>query len=138
MNSKTVFASGPVSKEYPEKDSTPSQFTESPTILPENEFSNDGSEELMSSPLFGSDTASPFKTQVFNPDEEKTLGPLKNGEVFATKDPVLPYLSSDTGDSNLAFEKENEANTENQVTEPRFDLLSNFDNFGNFSLTSPL
>ena len=138
FNSETVSASGPVSKEYPEKDNTPSRFTESSTILPENELSNDGSEELTSSPLFGSDTASPFKTQAFNPDKEKTLEPLKNGEVYATKDPVLPCVSSDTGDSSLAFEKESDANTENKVTEPRFDLLSSFDNFGNFSLTSSL
>ena len=141
LNSQTVAASGKGSNECSEKDNIPPRFTESPNasksaILTESELSNNGSEELMSSPLFGSDTASPFKTQVFIPDEEKVLEPLKDGEVFTTRDPVLPCVSSDSGDSSLAFEKENEAYIENQVTEPPFDLLSSFDNFGNFFFTN--
>ena len=106
------------------------------TVMPVNEMSNDGSEELMSSPLFDSDTGSPFKTNQCGIDKDKSKDDQSNGAALNSYDPVLPCVSSDTGKSGVDAEEES-AHTLSEVQEPRFDLLSSFrDNLGKISISS--
>ena len=104
------------------------------TVMPANEISNDGSEELMSSPLFDSDTASPFKTNQCEIDKDKSKGDQGNGAVLTSYDLVLPCVSSDTGESGVDVQ-EGSAHTLSKVQDPQFDLLSSFcDNLGKISI----
>ena len=84
--------------------------------------SNDGSEDLMSSPLSGSDTVSTYKIDQYEEGSKDNPG---NDAIVNTYDPVLPCLSNDTGESTVLFEQNNEDSL-NGPEEPQFHLLASF------------